>query len=128
MGYHGAKRALSSFLAGRTVMADVLRLFLLEEEDAVARLTAQALERAGHEVTRCRSAADALIVLGHRTFDLLLLDNRLPDMTGLELLHTLTREGIATPALMVTAFGDEQLATRVLRAGALDYVVKDPAF
>ena len=44
-----------------------------------------------------------------------------------ELLTTLTREGIAAPVLMVTGYGDEQLATRVLRAGALDYIVKDPA-
>jgi PAS domain S-box-containing protein len=78
-------------------------------------------------VTRCRSAAYALIVLAQNTFDLVLLDQRLPDMPGLELLNILARDGIAVPALMVTAHGDEQLATRVLHAGALDYIVKDPA-
>src|SRR5262249_43120375 len=84
------------------------------------------LERAGHEVTRCRSAADALIVLPQGGFDLVLLDQRLPDMAGLDLLETFTRESITVPVLMVTAYGDEHLATRVLHAGALDYVVKDP--
>jgi two-component system cell cycle sensor histidine kinase/response regulator CckA len=108
-------------------MTDVLRLFLVEDDDDIALLVTKILERAGHEVTRCRTAADALIVLGHSAFDLVLLDHRLPDMAGLELLDALAREGIATPALMVTAYGDEQLATRVLHAGALDYVVKDPA-
>ncbi len=107
-------------------MSDSLRLFLLEDENDVALLISKALERAGHRVTRCRTAADALIVLGHSTFDLLLLDHRLPDMAGLDFLQVLTREGIGTPALMVTAYGDEHLATRVLRAGALDYLVKDP--
>jgi PAS domain S-box-containing protein len=107
-------------------MTDVLRLFLVEDDDDVALLVSHSLERAGHQVTRCRSAADALIVLGHNTFDLVLLDHRLPDMAGLDLLDALSREGINTPALMVTGYGDEQLATRVLHAGALDYVVKDP--
>jgi PAS domain S-box-containing protein len=108
-------------------MADSLRLFLIEDDDDIALLIRKALERHHHTVTRCRSAADALIVLGHSAFDLVLLDQKLPDMTGLDLLHQLAREGISAPVLMVTAWGDEQLATRVLHAGALDYIVKDPA-
>jgi PAS domain S-box-containing protein len=43
------------------------------------------------------------------------------------MLQTLQQRQISTPALIVTAYGDEQLAIRVLHAGALDYVVKDPA-
>jgi PAS domain S-box-containing protein len=108
-------------------MTDALRLFLIEDDDNVALLIRKHLERVGHHVARCRSACDALIVLSQTPFDLVLLDQRLPDTSGLELLTTLGREGISVPVLMVTAYGDEQLATRVLRAGALDYVVKDPA-
>src|SRR6266851_1060057 len=107
-------------------MAEPLRLFLIEEDDDIALLIRKGLERAGYQVTRCRNAADALIVLGHNTFDLVLLDQRLPDMPGLELLHALAHEGVIVPALMVTGCGDEQLATQVLQAGALDYIVKDP--
>lgn len=108
-------------------MTETYRLFLVEDDDDVALLVGKALTRAGHEVTRCRAAADALIVLGHNAYDLVLLDHRLPDMAGLELLEALGQEGITTPALMVTAHGDEELAARVLRAGALDYVIKDEA-
>jgi PAS domain S-box-containing protein len=108
-------------------MTDPLRLFLIEDDDDIALLIRKSLERAGHQVSRCRTAADALIVLAQSTFDLVLLDQRLPDMAGLDLLQTLTRDGIAAPALMITAYGDEQLATRALRAGALDYLVKDHA-
>jgi two-component system cell cycle sensor histidine kinase/response regulator CckA len=108
-------------------MSESFRLFLIEDDDAIALLIRKSLERAGHQVTRCRTGADALIVLGHGAYDLVLLDQLLPDMTGVDLLHTMARDGIGTPVLMVTAHGDEQLAARVLRAGALDYVVKDPA-
>src|SRR5262245_28067594 len=108
-------------------MAETLRLFLVEEDDGLAVLIRKSLERAGHHVPGCHTAADALIVLGHTAFHMVLLDQRLPDMAGLDLLRTLNREGINTPVLMITGFGDEKLATDVLRAGALDYVVKDEA-
>src|SRR5437016_2800324 len=107
-------------------MPDALRLFLVEDDPDVAFLVRRTLERAGHLVAGCRTAADALIVLAHSQFDLVLLDQKLPDMNGMELLLTLNREGINIPTLMVTGQGDQELAARVLRAGVLDYVVKDP--
>jgi PAS domain S-box-containing protein len=106
-------------------MTESLRLFVVEDDDDIALLVRKSLERAGHRVTCCRTGADALTILGHTSFDLVLLDQRLPDLSGAELLQALARESIAAPALMVTAHGDETLATRVLQAGALDYVVKD---
>ncbi len=106
-------------------MAEALDLFLVEDDEDIAFVIRSCLERAGHHVTVCRSGADALIVLSHRPFHLVLLDYRLgPDMTGLDLLDALHREGISTPVLMVTGFGDEKLAADVLRAGAVDYVSK----
>ena len=45
-------------------MTEALRLFLIEDDDDIALLIRKSLERAGHQVTRCRTAADALIVLG----------------------------------------------------------------
>jgi two-component system cell cycle sensor histidine kinase/response regulator CckA len=108
-------------------MSDGLHLLLVEDDDDIALLIRKALEGAGHQVTRCRTAADALRHLKERPFDLALLDHYLPDMAGTDLLQALAREQIATPTLMVTAFGDVELATRVLQAGAQDYVVKDPA-
>src|SRR5262245_14963906 len=108
-------------------MSDSLRLFLIEDNDDVALLIRKSLERDDHHVTRCRTAADALIVLAQSSFDLVLLDQHLPDMEGLDLLQKLTREGNTVPVLLITAYGNEALATRALRAGALDYVAKDPA-
>src|SRR5262245_64889489 len=107
----------------RLRMSESLRLFLVEDDDDFSYLMRKSLERAGHHVTVCHTGADALIVLSHTQFHLVLLDQRLPDMAGLDLLQTLSREGITTPVLMVTGYGDEHLATQVLRAGALDYVV-----
>jgi PAS domain S-box-containing protein len=108
-------------------MTDPLRLFLVADDDDVALLIRKTLERVGHQVSRCRTAADALIVLAQSTFDLVLVEQALPDASGLDLLNALGREGVAAPAVIVAAGGDEQLAARALRAGALDYLVQDDA-
>src|SRR4051812_13216926 len=108
-------------------MAELLDLFLVEDDDDAAFVMRRCLERAGHRVTVCRTGADALIVLSHSQFHLVVLDYYLDDMSGLDLLEMLHREGITTPVLMITGHGDERLATHVLRMGALDYVVKDPS-
>src|SRR5947208_6310002 len=106
-------------------MSEPLRLFLVEDDDDLAFITRLCLERAGHEVTVCHSGTDALIVLGQVPYDLVVLDYFLEDMKGSELLHRLRQDGIRTPVLMITAYGDQQLAAQVLRDGALDYVVRD---
>lgn len=107
-------------------MSESLELFLIEDNEDIALLMKKCLERAGHAVTTCRTAADAIIVLNQGQFDLVILDQRLPDMSGLDFLRALAEEGITTPALMVTGYGDERLAREVLHAGAQDYLVKDP--
>jgi PAS domain S-box-containing protein len=110
-----------------SAMSDRLKLFLIEDEDEAVLLMRKHLERAGHEVAGCRSGADALIVLGHGQFDLVLLDNRLPDMDGIQLLRALGREGISVPVIMVTSTGNEKVAADILRfPNVYDYVIKDP--
>ncbi len=106
-------------------MTDSLRLFLIEDDPDEALVIRKNLERAGHQVTCCRTGADAQIVLGQADFDLVILDQGLPDMDGLDLLALLTREGVSVPVLMVTGHKTVEMARRALLAGALDYVVKD---
>jgi two-component system OmpR family response regulator len=106
-------------------MAQPLHLLLVEDDDNIAFLMRRSLERAGHQVTRCATAEAALLVLGHSRFDLISLDQILPDMRGLELLQTLRREGVNTPVIMVAPYADESLIAQALRAGALDFVVQD---
>jgi PAS domain S-box-containing protein len=107
-------------------MAESLGLFLIDDEDGHALLMRKSLERAGHQVTMCRTGTDALIVLSHsHPFHLMILDQKLPDMAGLDLMRALQREGVTIPVVMVTAKGDQDLAIQVLRAGALDYIIRD---
>jgi PAS domain S-box-containing protein len=108
-------------------MSESLRLFVIEGDPDSALLIRRHLERARHAVTSCRTGADGLIVLGQTPFDLVLLNARLPDMGGLDFLHSLTGAGISVPVLIVTQDQDAETARRVLRAGAVDYIVTDTA-
>ena len=57
-------------------------------------------------------------------YDLILMDYRLPDGTGLEALEKIILLGGKTPVVMVTAQGDERIAVQTIQKGAVDYVVK----
>src|SRR5688572_26777013 len=58
----------------------------------------------------------------------LLLDLRLPDMDGLEVLRILAQENITTPLVLVTGVGDSELSSQALRLGADDYLAKRPGY
>ena len=56
--------------------------------------------------------------------DLILLDLRLPDMNGMELLHILSAEDYDIPVILLTAYGSEWIAAQALRLGVQDYIIK----
>ncbi|HMA91037.1 MAG TPA: response regulator [Polyangiaceae bacterium] len=62
--------------------------------------------------------------LQQNRYDVVLLDHRLPDMDGLEVLRTLARAGVPYPVVVVTGVGDEELVVKALRLGASNYVAK----
>ena len=62
--------------------------------------------------------------LGEEKYDVLLLDNHLPDMDGIDVLKQLAIKEVLLPVVMVTNVGDEALVVQVLRLGAWDYVPK----
>jgi DNA-binding response OmpR family regulator len=98
-------------------------ILVVEDDPAVADGLATLLSREGHTVIRAgtASAADAAMADGP---DLVLLDWRLPDRPGIDLLRAWRARGVGVPILLVTANGD--LVDRVvgLELGADDYVVK----
>src|ERR1051326_4933697 len=70
------------------------------------------------------TAKECLARLDQEKYDLLLLDNHLPDLDGIDVLKELANRQFSLPVVMVTAVGDEALVVQVLRLGAWDYVAK----
>ncbi len=75
------------------------------------------------------SGAEAmrLVHSSETPFDAILLDNGLPDMSGLDVLARLREAGVLAPIIIITGQGSEQIAVEALRRGASDYIVKSGA-
>ena len=99
------------------------RIFLLEDDEALGRGIAMALESQECSVTLAQTLKQAESVL-REPFSLLILDINLPDGSGLELLRSLRRGGCQTPAILLTANDLELDEVAGLEAGADDYITK----
>lgn len=101
-----------------------MRILLLEDDPGLGRGVSEYLTMAGHAVAWAQSLADAEDRLPEFHPDLMLLDLRLPDGSGLDFLKTLRDQGDRRPAIILTA--RDQVRDRVagLNAGADDYLVK----
>ena len=107
------------------------RLLLLEDDPAIARTVAYALEREGMQVLHSLLLHDARQQMRAEAFDLLVLDVGLPDGSGLDLLRELRhgsaaglRTRASTPVLMLSAQGEEIDRVLGLELGADDYLAK----
>lgn len=100
---------------------------ILVVDDSVAitaLLTNEILPLGGYTVTAAHSGEEGLEMVEALKPDLILCDLEMPDITGLDLLQELQRKRADIPAIMMTAFGSEAVATQALRIGVKDYIVK----
>ena len=100
------------------------RIFLLEDDEALRRGVAMALEGPERRVEQAGSLRQGEKRLEEGWFDLLILDVGLPDGSGLELLGRLRRAGDRTPVILLTANDLETDVVAGLELGADDYVTK----
>ncbi len=107
-------------------MADALERHVLLVEDTLplARSYIEFLKTGSYRVDHVDTGRKALNFLKRNTPDVVLLDVKLPDMSGLDILDQLTEQGLACPIVVITAHGSIKLAVDAMRAGAADFLVK----
>jgi DNA-binding NtrC family response regulator len=100
-------------------------ILLVDDEERILRSLGRALRQAGHEVVETTAARSALRLLSERTFDLLIVDNVMPEMSGLDLIREYL-SGTSDPAqiIMMTAHATVESALEAMKLGALDYLQK----
>jgi PAS domain S-box-containing protein len=104
-------------------------ILIVEDDASVARLQCRRLESAGLDVVHATTPAEALALAQARTFDLAVLDYLLEGgATGLDLFVQFKAAGLALPAIIVTACGEEETVIQALRAGVSDFVTKTAAY
>jgi len=99
-------------------------VLIIEDDDGVRSALAKSLEQHGCLVRASANAEEGLAHLQEMTPDLLLLDYRLPDADGLELLERIRRQWPDLPVIMMTGFANVDTAVKAMHLGAHDYVSK----
>ena len=102
-------------------------ILLVDDEEKILKALGRALRDAGHAVVETTSARHAQRLIGERTFDVLIVDNVMPELNGLDLIReilTQTPEGERPQILMMTAHATVESALEAMKLGALDYLQK----
>jgi two-component system OmpR family response regulator len=105
-----------------------VKILVVEDDRTVGQYIKHGLEEAPHHADLVVDGLEALRLISGGLYDLVILDLRLPGMTGLEVLRTLRDRGNTTPILVLTAQDAVGQKVEALRAGADDYVTKPFSF
>src|SRR3990172_2512205 len=101
-----------------------VRILIVEDESLIRWSLRQKLEGLGAHVTDVAEGAAALRALDGGVFDLVMLDYRLPDMTGLEILAKIRETDKDIVVIMMTAYSTIESAVDAMKLGAYDYITK----
>jgi DNA-binding NtrC family response regulator len=101
-----------------------LPILVVDDQEAHRDLMGAALGAAGYEVVEAGSGHEALAQLARGSFGLVLTDQLMPGMSGLELMVEIFRLRPGLPVVIVTAYGTVDTAVQAMKAGAVDYIQK----
>jgi len=102
-------------------------VLLVDDETKILNALAQALREEGHEVVALGNPREAQRLLGRRFFDVLVIDNLMPEVTGLDVIRELvasTQPGERPQVVMMTAHATIESAIEAMKLGAFDYLQK----
>jgi DNA-binding response OmpR family regulator len=100
------------------------QLLVVDDEPQITAVLEEHFRACGYSVDVAHNGADALVMAAARRPDAVLLDITMPGPDGAEVLSRLRALDPTVAVVMLTGNGDVELARRLLRAGALDYVPK----
>ena len=100
------------------------RVLLIDDDAALSGFLRSSLEDSGQQVDYLESAQGALESLSTKDYDVVILDNRMPGLSGIELLAGLQKCGMSVPVILMTGDPTPDTAIQAMNLGAFDYVVK----
>jgi len=100
------------------------KILVVDDERLIRWGLCQALKDAGYPTEQAATAAEAIEAVGREMPDLVLLDYKLPDRSGIEVLRAVRKLSTRTPVVMITAHASVGGAVEAMREGAYDYIGK----
>jgi len=101
-----------------------MRILIVDDEQMQRDMLAGFLEKQGYEIMTAAGGEEALAVFEREPIQLVLLDHRMEDMNGDEVLRHMREKSPLVRAIMITAFGSIQTAVKVMQLGADDFLEK----
>ena len=100
------------------------KILIIDDEKLIRWALEQHLVKQGYQVATAESAERGLVLLTEDAPDLILLDNCLPDMTGIQLLEKLHAREHGFKVIMITAYDMEETAVKDMNLGAYEHISK----
>jgi DNA-binding response OmpR family regulator len=101
-----------------------IRLLLVDDEEGYVKVLAKRMTRRNMEVSTALSGSDGIQRLRKQDFDVAILDLKMEDMDGIEVLRVFKKMVPDMPVIMLTGHGTEKAAREGLEVGAFDYLMK----
>ena len=101
-----------------------VRVLVVDDEEGVRNLLQRILEGAGYQVTTAANGKETLYKVSLGETELVLLDIKMPEMSGIEVLSKLTADSPDICAIMVTSVAETETAVEAMKLGAYDYILK----
>jgi DNA-binding NtrC family response regulator len=100
------------------------RILIADDDEVSCQLFAELLEKDGYQVSRARTGEEAVERLNDQAHDLLVIDVRMPGMSGLEVTRAVHQKQPSLPIIVMTAFGSIETAIEAIHEGAFDFISK----
>ena len=101
-----------------------IRVLLIDDEHGYVYVLSKRLSKRGFEVGKASSGSEAFQILRQRNFDVAILDLKMTDMDGIEVLKVLKKMAPELVVIMLTGHGSAEAAHEGIRLGAYDYLTK----
>lgn len=102
----------------------VIRLLLVDDEKGYVDVLSKRMSKRNIEVTPAHSGSEGIQALRKAEFDVAVLDLKMEDMDGIEVLRVLKKMDPRLPVIMLTGHGSEKAAREGMEFGAFDYLTK----
>ena len=100
-------------------------VMVADDDPSIRALLRSFLENEGFAISEARTGREVLKAIDNDVRpDLLLMDIRMPELSGMEVLQRLREQSLDVPTLLMTAFGSSNLAIKAIQLGAYDYITK----
>ncbi len=103
---------------------NLIQVLLVDDEVGFANVLSKRLSKRGILTSQANSGSEAILALRQKDFDLTVLDLKMEDMSGIEVLKVFKKMVPQMPVIMLTGHGCEESAKEGMSMGAYDYLIK----